>query len=198
MRGFWRTLVWKYLVLQENSGWAQTSAKEGCQLVRADSYMQVNRERLTRRENSKKIYLCTLRSTVVDVGFRFDRSSGLLDVPKCPPPTASTWRRARSTQLIWMRADLMFLHNHSSSFEVVNCKVSAMWITRLCMLQLGIQGSFLKVLFVWWMAVERNTSQQLNPLYLMWYIMRPEQSLVGRQQCRLYHRWEYKAQRLWN
>lgn len=32
----------------------------------------------------------------------------------------------------------------------------------------------------------------------MRYIMRPEWSLVGRQQCRLYHHWEYKAQRLWN
>lgn len=52
--------------------------KESCQLVRADRYLQVNREPDAKR-NSEKGDLCPLRSAVVDVGFRLDSGSGLLD-----------------------------------------------------------------------------------------------------------------------
>lgn len=106
--------------------------KRAYQQMRAGNYTRLTEA--DTKGNSTKRHLGTLGMLRcwVEVWLQL-RSSAM---PPCSSH-ASAWGRARSILLIWMKTGLMFPHNNLSSFERVNCEIWAIWITRLCVLQLG-------------------------------------------------------------
>lgn len=90
---------------------------KGKLLTTKSRYIEVCSE----KKNSKEGYLCILRA-MVTWGFVSSAAQVCWTCVSAPRHQMSTWRKAQNIWLIWMKADLMSLHNYFSSFEKVNCK----------------------------------------------------------------------------